>query len=95
MFKIIGFALILFSFCSAAFGCHSKSNGYVWNQITSHAAYSQGYNYPVFVINEKMFAIQNGGWLSSDGTRWWIITIYWQGETPENLIPKQYLKSKK
>lgn len=33
--------------------------------------------------------------LLNDGTRWWIITIYWQGETPENPIPKKYLKSKK
>lgn len=33
--------------------------------------------------------------LLNDGKRWWVITIYWQGETPENLIPKQYLKSKK
>ena len=33
--------------------------------------------------------------LLNDGTRWWILTIYWQGETPENPIPKQYLKNKK
>jgi hypothetical protein len=33
--------------------------------------------------------------LMNDGKRWWVITIYWQGETPENPIPKQYLKSKK
>lgn len=33
--------------------------------------------------------------LLNDGTRWWVITIYWQGETPENPIPKQYLKSEK
>ncbi len=33
--------------------------------------------------------------LLNDGTRWWIITIYWQGESPENPIPKDYLKSKK
>ncbi len=32
--------------------------------------------------------------LFNDGTRWWIITIFWQGETPENPIPKKYLKSK-
>ena len=29
-----------------------------------------------------------------DGKRWWVVTIYWQGETPETPIPKQYLKSK-
>lgn len=33
--------------------------------------------------------------LLNDGTRWWVVTIYWQGETPENPIPKKYLKSKK
>jgi hypothetical protein len=31
--------------------------------------------------------------LLNDGKRWWIITIYWLGETPENPIPKKYLKS--
>lgn len=30
-----------------------------------------------------------------DGTRWWVVTIYWQGETDDNKIPKKYLKSKK
>lgn len=33
--------------------------------------------------------------LLNDGTRWWIVTIYWQGETPETPIPKKYLKSQK
>ncbi len=32
--------------------------------------------------------------LLNDGKRWWVVTIYWQGETPENPIPKKYLKSK-
>jgi hypothetical protein len=33
--------------------------------------------------------------LLNDGKRWWVVTIYWQPETPELPIPKQYLKSKK
>ncbi len=33
--------------------------------------------------------------LLNDGKRWWVITIYWQGETPETPIPKEYLKSRK
>lgn len=33
--------------------------------------------------------------LLNDGKRWWILTIYWQAETPDNPIPKKYLKSKK
>lgn len=32
--------------------------------------------------------------LLNDGKRWWVLTIYWQGETPENPIPKKYLKTK-
>lgn len=33
--------------------------------------------------------------LLNDGKRWWVITIYWQAETPDNPIPKQFLKSDK
>lgn len=32
--------------------------------------------------------------LLNDGKRWWVLTIYWQAETPDNPIPKQYLKNK-
>jgi hypothetical protein len=33
--------------------------------------------------------------LLNDGKRWWIMTIYWQAETPETPLPKEYLKSRK
>jgi hypothetical protein len=26
-----------------------------------------------------------------DGTRWWILTIYWQEESPENALPAEFL----
>lgn len=29
--------------------------------------------------------------LMNDGERWWIVTIYWQAETPELSIPDKYL----
>lgn len=28
-----------------------------------------------------------------DGKRWWIVTIYWEGERPDNPIPAGYLKT--
>lgn len=28
--------------------------------------------------------------LMFDGHRWWVVTIYWQGERPDAPIPKQY-----
>ena len=33
--------------------------------------------------------------LLNDGKRWWVMTIYWEAETPENPIPKKYLKNSK
>jgi len=32
--------------------------------------------------------------LVNDGKRWWVMTILWQGETPENPVPSEYLKGK-
>ena len=30
-----------------------------------------------------------------DGTRWWVVTIYWQEETPHNPLPKEFLPAGK
>ena len=32
--------------------------------------------------------------LLNDGTRWWVVTIYWQHESPDNPIPKEFLKNR-
>ncbi|PYY19586.1 MAG: hypothetical protein DMG62_24455 [Acidobacteria bacterium] len=32
--------------------------------------------------------------LFNDGKRWYVITMLWEGETPENPIPAEYLKGK-
>jgi hypothetical protein len=29
--------------------------------------------------------------LMNDGTRWWIVTIFWEPERPDNPIPERYL----
>jgi hypothetical protein len=29
--------------------------------------------------------------LMNDGKRWWIVTIFWQGEGPDNPLPEKYL----
>ena len=31
--------------------------------------------------------------LFHDGSRWWILSVYWQGETPTEPIPPEYLPS--
>ena len=43
--------------------------------------------------DEKPFARGiNSIQLLNDGTRWWVVTVYWQGERPNNPIPAAYLK---
>lgn len=34
----------------------------------------------------------NSSQLLFDGTRWWVITIAWQAETPEFPLPEEYLR---
>jgi hypothetical protein len=32
--------------------------------------------------------------LMNDGKRWWIVTVFWQAESPDNPLPKKYLETK-
>ena len=31
--------------------------------------------------------------LFNDGQRWWVVTVFWEGERPNNPIPEKYLTS--
>jgi len=45
--------------------------------------------------DEKPFARGiNSIQLMFDGKRWWVVSIYWTGESPTNPIPGKYLKDK-
>jgi hypothetical protein len=42
---------------------------------------------------EKPFARGiNSFQLFNDGSRWWILTVYWEGEDPTHPLPEKYLK---
>jgi hypothetical protein len=30
--------------------------------------------------------------LMNDGKRWWVVTIFWQGEDEKSPLPQRYLK---
>jgi hypothetical protein len=65
------FILTFICLCSTAFGCYATKSKYVWNEVTSNAAYPQSYGFPVFVKDEKMFAFhQEAVWNSADGINW-------------------------
>jgi hypothetical protein len=45
------------------------------------------------VGDEKPFARGiNSIQLLNDGKRWWIVTVFWEGESPDNPLPEKYLK---
>lgn len=72
MFKIQTIlAILVFSVSAlACFKTEAKSNNYVWQNVTAKADYPIGYNYPVFIVDGKMLALNNGGWFSEDGKNW-------------------------
>jgi len=59
---------------------------YKWERVTSAAAYQKGYNYPVFVLGDKMVALNNGAWISRDGKHWT------KTELPESGLNSAYQK---
>lgn len=64
-------AILIFSLSVAACAeSKAKSSGYIWQNVTERAEFPQGYNYPVFAMNDRMFALNGGGWLSKDGVNW-------------------------
>lgn len=32
--------------------------------------------------------------LMNDGKRWWVVSVFWEGETEKTLLPEKYLKGK-
>ncbi len=77
-----------------------EQNGFFEREI-SRVAESYGQIVHVFSTYESRRALEdpapfargiNSFQLFNDGRRWWIVTIYWEGERPDNPIPARYLK---
>src|SRR5947208_3233787 len=63
MLKVLILILAFAAFSSIAAGCSRESGNYTWSEISSKAAFPEGYNYPVFVFGNWMVAINKGAWL--------------------------------
>jgi hypothetical protein len=59
--------------------------GNIAHVFSSYASFKKADDKEPFARGINSFQLMN------DGKRWWVVTIYWQGESPENLIPKEYL----
>lgn len=63
--------IAIFSFSAlACIKSEAKAQIYNWQNVTAKADYPTGYNYPVYIVDGKMLALNNGGWFSADGKNW-------------------------
>jgi hypothetical protein len=66
----------------------SETYGHITHVFSTYASFHSK------KTDEKPFARGiNSFQLMFDGTRWWVVTIYWEGETTENPVPEKYLKN--
>ena len=70
-------------------GRHVDQYGNIAQVFSSYASFHKMDEKEPFMRGINSFQLLN------DGKRWWVVTIYWQQETAENPIPKQFLKSDK
>jgi hypothetical protein len=63
--------------------------GNIAHVFSTYAAYKKADDKQPFMRGINSLQLLN------DGKRWWVLTIYWQAETRENPLPKEYLKSEK
>jgi len=67
---------------------HTEIYGNIAHAFSTYEAFHSLSDKAPFIRGINSFQLLN------DGTRWWVLTIYWQAETKENPIPKKYLKSR-
>lgn len=59
--------------------------GNIAHAFSSYASFKKSDDKQPFARGINSFQLMN------DGKRWWVVTIFWEGESPENPIPKEYL----
>jgi hypothetical protein len=69
-------------------GRHVDMYGNIAQVFSSYASFHKADDKEPFMRGINSFQLLN------DGKRWWVVTIYWQQETPDNLIPKEFLNKK-
>ena len=85
---------------AAATGSNLERNGFFEREISRTGETFGGithrfstYESRRHADDEKPFARGiNSIQLLNDGSRWWIVTVYWQAERPDSPIPPQFLK---
>jgi len=67
---------------------HTEIYGNIAHVFSTYEAFKTRDDKKPFMRGINSFQLLN------DGKRWWVVNIFWQAETPDNPIPKKYLKSR-
>jgi hypothetical protein len=68
---------------------HVDQYGNIAQVFSTYASFHKSDDKDPFMRGINSFQLFN------DGKRWWVVTIYWQQESKDNPIPKEFLKSGK
>jgi hypothetical protein len=68
---------------------HVDQYGNIAQVFSTYASFHKSDDKEPFMRGINSFQLFN------DGKRWWVLTIYWQQESKDNPIPKEFLKSGK
>ena len=73
-------------------GFFEKEIGRIYEQYGNIAHLMSAYESKRTASDAQPFARGvNSFQLMYDGARWWVVTIFWQGETPDNPIPAKFI----
>jgi hypothetical protein len=65
----------------------TEQYGHIAHVFSTYEARHKAEDKAPFMRGINSFQVMN------DGKRWWVVTIFWEAETPENPIPEKYLKT--
>ena len=68
---------------------HADRYGHIMQVFSTYESRHDGKDAAPFARGINSFQ------LFFDGTRWWVVTIYWEEETPDTPLPKEFLPAAK
>ncbi len=72
-------------FIEAEIGRVTESYGLIAHAFSSYESYRSASDAEPFARGINSFQLMN------DGSRWWVVSIFWQSEGPDNPIPAKYI----
>jgi len=80
-----GAAITRDGFIEAEIGRITEGYGLIAHAFSSYESYRSASDAQPFARGINSFQLMN------DGERWWVVSVFWQGEGPSNPIPSKYI----